>query len=135
LYQTSQNFITSKIHKRIQNFRIETRLLESTEEKEIESSIFAIDNICSSSNQFSIQIFTELCSKIKDYNTSISFKLKLIRILSHMHGDTKLIQKAYNECLELLNIFSSKEFVVIIIQTISNLVQNSMIIAKDAVFL
>jgi hypothetical protein len=52
-----------------------------------------------------------------------------------MHGDTKLIQKAYNECLDLLNVFSSKEFVVTIIQTISNLVQNSMIIAKDAVFL
>lgn len=52
-----------------------------------------------------------------------------------MHGDTKIIQQTFKECVDLLTIFSLKEFVVCIVETISNLIQHSILVAKDAVII
>lgn len=105
--------------------------MDSHHELEIEASIFAIDRLCSKSAIFSTGIMNKLAIKIEGIETSLSTKLKLIRIFRHMHHNPQTAQQARQICLRLLQIYPSRGFFLTILDTLTSLSEKSLLDIPD----
>lgn len=73
--------------------KIQQRLLGSVEVYEKDAAMDAVEQLCASSQKFATHIIPQLEPLIKNVETPIRSKLKLIRILKYMHGDVKTVKK------------------------------------------
>ena len=111
---------------------IEKNLLTCIEGYERESCVVAIEQICSSSKHFASQILPQLESLLCDIKTPPQAKLSLIRVLRHMHSDVNTVERTFKFLSEnMLENYPSTPFILVIIDTVSQLAQNSVFIAKD----
>lgn len=67
--------------------------LDSHHQLEIDASIFAIDQLSSKSSIFATGIINKLAYMIEGIETSLSTKIKLIRIFRHMHYTPEVAQQ------------------------------------------
>ncbi|KAL0482681.1 integrator complex subunit 7 [Acrasis kona] len=112
--------------------KIETCLLTSTDASEQEAAMLAVEQMCSVSSQFATQIQPKIEGLIKDLKTPISTKLKLIRVLKHMHtADAHQIQKTFETLKSLLHDYPSQDFYIVILDTATKLSVRSIQIAKE----
>nr|CAG4717347.1 unnamed protein product [Naegleria fowleri] len=111
---------------------IEKNLLTCIEGYERESCVVAIEQICSSSKQFASQILPQIEILLNDIKSPPQAKLSLIRVLRHMHSDVDTVNRTFKLCSEtLLRAYPTTPFILAIIDTLTQLAQNSVFIGKD----
>ena len=111
---------------------IEKNLLTCIEGYERESCIVAIEQICSTSKHFASQILPQLETLLSDIKTPPNAKLSLIRVLRYMHTDVNTVNRTFKLCSEvLLKTYPTTPFILVILETVTQLTQNSIFIAKD----
>ncbi|CAG8649654.1 5555_t:CDS:10, partial [Acaulospora morrowiae] len=96
--------------------------LDSVVDIEVNAAIYAADKICSKSEKFSILICDKLSTKLQDHKANdvpLVLKLKMIRMLRHMHWDIKLTHKTRHICLELLKKCSEEKILLTILKTLT----------------
>ncbi|KAG2388443.1 hypothetical protein C9374_000607 [Naegleria lovaniensis] len=111
---------------------IEKNLLTCIEGYERESCVVAIEQICSSSKQFASQILPQIEILLNDIKSPPQAKLSLIRVLRHMHSDVDTVNRTFKLCSEsLLRAHPTTPFILAIIDTLTQLAQNSVFIGQD----
>ncbi|KAF7732291.1 Integrator complex subunit 7 [Apophysomyces ossiformis] len=104
------------------------RLELATEREELEAAIWAGDQICSRSARFPSVIFSKIVTKLKDTDTTIDIKLRLVKIFRHMHRDIAMAREAKETCLELLKQEHNCEpLVIVVLRTLTLLLSEALI--------
>lgn len=106
--------------------RIQARL-ETNDQQEMEATIDAIEQIAGISRDFAVQVRSKLLEKIRNLNTSVHLKLRMIEILGHAHMDEDVVE-TFSSLIKLARTYSSLDFVTVIIKVISRLNQHSTVI-------
>lgn len=72
-----------------------------------------------------------MCNKISEMiqgqGTPLNMKLQLIPILQHMHHDTATAAMVRKLCIDLLPIYPAKEFVLVILNTLTQLASATLV--------
>ncbi|KAG0182974.1 Integrator complex subunit 7, partial [Apophysomyces sp. BC1034] len=110
------------------HFRILERLEFATEREELEAAIWAGDQICARSARFPSVIFSKIVAKLKDPDTSIDVKLRLVNIFRHMHRDIAMAREAKETCLRLLDeAHNCEPLVIVVLRTLTLLLSEALI--------
>lgn len=115
--------------------KIETSLWSCVDDVEREASITAIEQICATSKRFASHLLPEMQKLVHDVNTPLHSKLQLIRIFRHMHGTAAMAKKAFDTCADLIQAYPSKDFVLTILDTVSQLAFHNFIVAREVLSL
>ncbi|RHZ46930.1 hypothetical protein Glove_603g4 [Diversispora epigaea] len=106
------------------NIDIHTGILQRLDSKveiEANAAIYAVDKICSKSQAFATLTCDKLAIKLQVKEISETFKLKLIRVLRHMHWEANLAHKTRCICLELLENETDEKVILTISKTLTYL--------------
>ncbi|CAG8435037.1 7271_t:CDS:10, partial [Diversispora eburnea] len=106
------------------NIDIHTGILQRLDSKveiEANAAIYAVDKICSKSQAFATLTCDKLAIKLQSKEISETFKLKLIRVLRHMHWEANLAHKTRCICLELLENETDEKVILTISKTLTYL--------------
>lgn len=115
-------------------YRIQTSLLTCTEASEHEAAVLAVEQICSVSSQFATQIQPRLENLVRDLKTPVHAKLQLIGVMKHMHSaDHKTVQHTFDTLKALLEEYPAQDFVIVILDTATQLAARSVLTAKQSV--
>ncbi|KAH3765147.1 integrator complex subunit 7 [Pelomyxa schiedti] len=107
--------------------------LDSNNQLEVDASIATIESLCSCSCIFAESIITRLDAMIKELVTPLQKKLKIIRILRHMHHTAALSQQAEAICREMLKRYPLSVVYLVTLDTLTSLACTSVIIIPKQV--
>ncbi|KAL1920988.1 uncharacterized protein VTP21DRAFT_11623 [Calcarisporiella thermophila] len=104
------------------------------EPQEINAAIGAADRLCAKSEIFPAILCDPIASKLKDPNIDERVKIKLLKLLKHMHRDLQLASKARKTCLEFLErTDTSMNTICVILKTLTFLSSKALVYRKKQV--
>eukprot|EP00795_Rhopilema_esculentum_P003271 gene3271-1602_t len=101
--------------------------LDSHDQVEVEAAIFATKAFCKQSRQFAEGIFHKIAEMIEGLSTPIEMKLKLIPAFQFMNRDLKAADEVQELCLSLLKAYPATDFVLVTLQTLTQLAMTTFI--------
>lgn len=101
--------------------------LDSHDAVEVEASIFAADRFSEKSKTFSATICSKMIAMLSGLATPVEMKLKLIPSLRHMHHDADTAAKAFAVCESLLEGYPARKFMVLTLNTMTQLAVHSLV--------
>ncbi|CAG8816621.1 14511_t:CDS:2, partial [Racocetra persica] len=107
--------------------------LDSTFPIEANAAIFAADKLCAKSEKFSVILCDQLETKFQSSDLPMAFRIKLIRILRHMHWEISLSHKSRNICLQMLEQSSDGKTQSAILRTLTLLSCRALVDRSDQV--
>eukprot|EP01135_Chromosphaera_perkinsii_P002102 Nk52_evm36s217 gene=Nk52_evmTU36s217 len=120
--------------KNIQHFIKQS--LRSTYQAEADCATFAADRLCFHSKNFSAEIFDQLEEIVKHVETQAEIRLKIVRLIRHMHHDRALAQKAKHLLLYILQRYTQQHMTSATLKTLTHLTLKSRLGLNDlSVFL
>lgn len=109
--------------------------MNAVEACERDAAIGAVERLCAISRSFASKVLPELEALILNFETPMSAKLKLMSVLRYMHGNAKLVQRAFDICLRVMKDYPAADFCVTAIDTVSHLASQSVILVRDVLAL
>ncbi|XP_017781296.1 PREDICTED: integrator complex subunit 7 [Nicrophorus vespilloides] len=109
--------------------------LDSHDEVEVEAAIFIAIQFAAHSKTFAIGMCNKISDMIQGQATPANMKLQLIPILQHMHHDTNTAAMVRNLCIELLPTYPAEEFVLTILNTLTQLAAATLVDIPSQVLL
>jgi integrator complex subunit 7 len=97
------------------------RALDSHDTVEVEAAVFASVQFAEQSKTFAISMCSKIATMIESLQTPIGMKLKLIPVLRHMHHDANTASLVKTLGLNLLPKYPSESFVIVILDSLSQL--------------
>ncbi|CAG8612993.1 37913_t:CDS:2 [Gigaspora margarita] len=107
--------------------------LDSTFPIEANAAIFAADKLCAKTEKFAVILCDQLETKFQSNDLSMTFRIKLIRILRHMHWEISLAHKSRNICLQMLEQSSDGIMQSAILRTLTLLSCRALVDRSDQV--
>lgn len=111
------------------------RALDSNDIVEIEAAIDASVLFAAQSKTFAISMCSKVASMIESLQTPIKMKLQLIPVLKHMHHDANTAALVKSLCINLLPKYPSEDFVVVILNSLTQLSSATLVDIPDQVTL
>lgn len=111
------------------------RSLDSHDSVEVEASIQASVQFAAQSKTFAVSMCSKISAMIESVQTPISMKLKLIPVLKHMHHDATTAALVKTLCINLLPKYPSEGFVIVILDSLTQLSAATLIDIPDQVSL
>eukprot|EP01102_Stenamoeba_stenopodia_P014796 TRINITY_DN4961_c0_g1_i2.p1 TRINITY_DN4961_c0_g1~~TRINITY_DN4961_c0_g1_i2.p1 ORF type:complete len:680 (+),score=113.55 TRINITY_DN4961_c0_g1_i2:115-2154(+) len=93
---------------------------------EVEATLFAIDRLCATSPLFAKSILPILSRSLQKLDTSLTTKLKIIRICRRLRHDVEMISEAKSLLLPLLETYPAADFVIAILNSLTALSAKSI---------
>lgn len=109
--------------------------LDSHDIVEIEAAIYASGRFASQSKSFAISMCSKVGCMIESLQTPVNMKLQLIPVLKHMHHDANTAAMVKTLCVNLLPKYPSENFVIVILDTLSELSCSTLIDIPEQVHL
>ncbi|XP_059168675.1 integrator complex subunit 7-like [Physella acuta] len=107
--------------------------LDSHNAVEVEAAIFAAEKFSEKSKMFAASVCSKIGAMIAGLSTPTEMKLRLIPILQHMHHDTETATKAIDLCQSVLTSYPARKFVVLTLQTLTQLTIKTLLNLQDQV--
>uniref|UniRef100_A0A336MZS9 Integrator complex subunit 7 n=1 Tax=Culicoides sonorensis TaxID=179676 RepID=A0A336MZS9_CULSO len=109
------------------------RALDSHDTVEVEAAIQASVLFAAQSKTFAVSMCSKISSMIESLQTPISMKLKLIPVLRHMHHDASTAALVKTLCINLLPKYPSESFVLVILDSLTQLSSATLVDIPDQV--
>lgn len=109
------------------------RALDSHDTVEVEAAIQASVLFAAQSKTFAVSMCSKVSSMIESLQTPISMKLKLIPVLRHMHHDASTAALVKTLCINLLPKYPSESFVLVILDSLTQLSSATLVDIPDQV--
>lgn len=103
------------------------RSLDSHDTVEVEAAIQASVQFAAQSKTFAISMCSKVSDMIESLKTPISMKLKLIPVLKHMHHDATTAALVKMLCINLLPKYPSESFVIVILDSLTQLSSSTLV--------
>lgn len=103
------------------------RSLDSHDNVEIEAAIYAAIQFAEQSKTFAVSMCNKVSVMIQGQSTPANMKLQLIPILQYMHHDTDTAAMVRKLCLELLPSYPSEDFVLVTLNTLTQLATATLV--------
>ncbi|KAG2219409.1 hypothetical protein INT45_010600, partial [Circinella minor] len=108
------------------------RLEEATDRTEAEAAIWAADRFCAQSVQFSPTVFPTIEAKLRDSQTDVNIKLRLVQLFRHMHYNIAVARQAKGVCVSLLESpGADQQLVMVALRTLSLLLSQALLDRKE----
>ncbi|KAI9499049.1 hypothetical protein BDB00DRAFT_881086 [Zychaea mexicana] len=110
------------------------RLEETSDRAEAEAAIWAADRFCAQSAQFSPTVFSTIETKLRDLETNINIKLRLVQLFRHMHHNIAVARQAKSVCVNLVeHKETDQRLVMVALRTLSLLLSQALLDRKEQV--
>lgn len=109
------------------------RALDSHDSVEVEAAIQASVQFAAQSKTFAISMCSKIAFMIESLQTPISMKLQLIPVLRHMHHDANTAALVKTVCVNLLPKYPSESFVIVILDSLTQLTCTTLVDIPDQV--
>ncbi|XP_037933646.1 integrator complex subunit 7 [Teleopsis dalmanni] len=109
------------------------RALDSHDKVEVEAAIYASGQFAAQSKSFAVSICLKISDMIESIQIPVPMKLQLIPVLRHMHHDANTAGLVKELCRNLLLKFSAKEFVIAILDSLTQLSARTLTGVPDQV--
>lgn len=109
------------------------RSLDSHDTVEVEAAIQASVQFAAQSKAFAVSMCSKVSSMIESLQTPISMKLKLIPVLKYMHHDASNAALVKTLCINLLPKYPSEGFVIVILDSLTQLSCATLVDIPDQV--
>lgn len=109
------------------------RALDSHDSVEVEAAIQASVQFAAQSKIFAISMCSKIAFMIESLQTPISMKLQLIPVLRHMHHDANTAALVKTVCVNLLPKYPSESFVIVILDSLTQLTCATLVDIPDQV--
>ncbi|ESP02279.1 hypothetical protein LOTGIDRAFT_91873, partial [Lottia gigantea] len=110
-----------------------TMSLDSHDTVEVEAAIFAANHFSAVSKVFAAGICNKLAEMISGLATPVDMKLQLILIFQHMHHDITTAAKVKKMCTSLLECYPACRFVILTLDTMTQLAVRSLFSVQEHV--
>ncbi|KAK6183079.1 hypothetical protein SNE40_010625 [Patella caerulea] len=107
--------------------------LDSHDAVEVEAAIFAANHFSAVSKIFAAGICSKIAEMISGLATPVDMKLQLIPIFQHMHHDITTASKAWKVCTSLLEGYPACRFVLLTLDTMTQLAVKSLFTVQQHV--
>ena len=104
---------------------------DSTYKEEVIAAIFAANCFCEHSQTFCAGVCSRLIEIIQEISTPNGIKLKLLKVFEHMGHDPETALQVKNFCVQMLHNYSSKDFTLTLLNTITKLSMKCMLLVMD----
>ncbi|KAK4882914.1 hypothetical protein RN001_006233 [Aquatica leii] len=103
------------------------RSLDSHDNVEVEAAIYAAIQFAAQSKTFAISMCNKVSDMIQGQGTPANMKLQLIPILQYMHHDTSTSAMVRKLCTDLLPSYPSQDFVLVTLNTLTQLAAATLV--------
>ncbi|KAK5650389.1 hypothetical protein RI129_001418 [Pyrocoelia pectoralis] len=103
------------------------RSLDSHDNVEVEAAIYAAIQFAAQSKTFAISMCNKVSDMIQGQATTGSMKLQLIPILQYMHHDASTSAMVRQLCTDLLPSYPSEDFVLVTLNTLTQLAAATLV--------
>ncbi|CAL8071080.1 unnamed protein product [Calicophoron daubneyi] len=101
--------------------------IESHYEVESDAAIWASHQLAPMSSAFAVSLCPILCNLLDELSTDSDVKIKLLRLGKHMYHDVQIAEQMRHCLTNLLSVYSTSEFVVNILTTLTLLASRAPI--------
>lgn len=109
------------------------RALDSHDTVEVEAAIHASVQFAAQSKTFAISMCSKVASMIESLQTPVNMKLQLIPVLRHMHHDATTAALVKKLCTDLLPKYPSENFVIVTLNSLSQLSYATLVDIPDQI--
>ncbi|XP_044761796.1 integrator complex subunit 7 [Coccinella septempunctata] len=103
------------------------RSLDSHDNVEVEAAIYAAIQFAAQSKTFAVSMCNKVSDMIQGQTIPANMKLQLIPILQYMHHDTNTAAMVRNLCINLLPSYPSQDFVLVTLNTLTQLAAATLV--------
>ncbi|XP_044259605.1 integrator complex subunit 7 [Tribolium madens] len=101
--------------------------LDSHDNVEVQAAIHAAIQFAAQSKTFAVSMCNKVSDMIQGQSTPASMKLQLIPILQYMHHDTNTAAMVRTLCIDLLPSYPAKDFVLVTLNTLTQLATATLV--------
>ncbi|XP_045470369.1 integrator complex subunit 7 [Harmonia axyridis] len=111
------------------------RSLDSHDNVEVEAAIYAAVQFAAQSKTFAVSMCNKVSDMIQGQTIPANMKLQLIPILQYMHHDTSTAAMVRDLCLKLLPSYPSTDFVLVTLNTLTQLAATTLVDIPTQIYL